>query len=144
MTHRRKQRVAMALWLALAVAAAAAWFLTRPTAPAASRFRKAAPVVNRRNLVDQKPLETARALTAQAWTREERPPAWRALKISDDAVDLAFAIALRDAEIHPPPPTEQTRQIQARLKQGETAVIADQDTIAALQESKSKNDPEVQ
>jgi len=142
---KRKQAVIAGLWLALIAAAVVGLVLTRPSAPPPSRFRAPRGAWTRlRNLVDQKPLETARALAAQAWTREEHALARRALSVADDAVDLAFATALRDAASHPAPPTEEIRKIQARLKDAETSVLADQDAIEALQESKSKNDPEVQ
>jgi small-conductance mechanosensitive channel len=140
----RKSKLLLGVWLAVTVGALAAWVLTRSNGPAVSRFRHPRPAMRRSNLVDQKPLETARALAALAWTREEHPPARRALSVADDSVDLAFAIALRDAAAHPPPPTEETRKITARLKEAETSVAADQDTIAALQGSKSKDVPEVQ
>jgi len=96
-----------------------------------------------RNLVDQKTLDTARALAAQAWTREEHSLARRAVGVADDAVDLAFTITLRDAASNLAPPTEEIRKIQARLKEAETSVLADQDTIEALQGSSDKNNPEV-
>ena len=141
---KRKQKLIFGLWLALIVATLAGWVLTRPSGPAVSRYRNSRFWLWRRNLVDQKPLETARALAAQAWTREEHPPARRALNTADDAVDLAFATALRDAATHPPAQTEEVSNITARLKDAEIRVLADQDTIGALQESKSRNDPEVQ
>ncbi|MGB9103961.1 MAG: hypothetical protein WCC59_04310, partial [Terriglobales bacterium] len=141
----RKQAVIAGLWLALIAAAVVGLVLTRPSAPPPSRFGAPRGAWARlRTLVDQKPLETARGLAAQAWTREEHLLARRALSVADDAVDLAFATALRDAASHPTPPTEEIRKIRARLKDAETSVLADQDAIEALQESKSKNDPEVQ
>jgi small-conductance mechanosensitive channel len=142
---QRKQAVIAGLWLALIAAAVLGLVLTRPSAPPPSRFRAPRGTWARlRNLVDQKPLETARALAAQAWTREEHPLARRALNVADDAVDLAFATALRDAAAHPAPPTEEIRKITAHLKETETSVVADQEAIEALQGLKSKNEPEVQ
>ncbi len=144
MTRRRKQILTIAVWLIAAVAVGTAWLLTRSNGPAVSRFRRAQPGIRQRMLVDQKALDTARALAAQAWTREEHPPARRALNVADDTVDLAFTTALRDAEGHPAPPSDDVRKLQARLKEVEASVLADQETIAALQTSKSKDDPEVQ
>ena len=142
---KRKQAVIAGLWLALIAAAVVGLVLTRRSAPPPSRFRAPRGAWTRlRNLVDQKPLATARALALQAWTREEHPLARRALSVADDAVGLAFAMALRDAASHPTTPTEEIRKITARLKDAETSVLADQDAIEALQGSKSKNDPEVQ
>ena len=142
---KRKQAVIAGLWLALMAAAVVGLVLTRPSAPPPSRFRAPGGAWARlRSLVDQKPVETARALAAQAWTREEHALARRALSVADDGVDLAFETALRDAASHPTPPTEEIRKITARLKDAETSVLADQDAIEALQGSKSKDDPEVQ
>jgi small-conductance mechanosensitive channel len=140
---KRKQAVMAGLWLALIAAAVVGLVLTQPSAPPPSRFRSPRGTWTRlRNLVDQTPVETSRALAAQAWTREEHALARRALNVADDAVDLAFATALRDAATHPAPPTEEIRKITAHLKDVESSVLADQDAIEALQGSKSKNDPE--
>lgn len=142
---KRKQAVIAGLWLAMIAAAVAGLLLTRPSAPPPSRFRAPRGEWTRlRKLVDQKPLETARALAAQAWTRGEHGLARRALSVADDAVDLAFATALRNAASHPTPPTEGIRKITAHLKDAETSVLADQAAIEALQGSKSKDDPGVQ
>lgn len=142
---KRKQAVIAGLWLALIAAAVVGLVLTRPSAPPPSRFGAPRGAwAHLRSLVDQKPLETSRALAAQAWTREEHALARRALSVADDAVDLAFATALRDAASHPTPPTEEIRKITAHLKDAETSVLADRDAIEALQGSKSKDDPEVQ
>src|SRR6266700_1920882 len=95
---KRKQALIAGLCLALIAAAVVGLVLTRPSAPPPSRFRASrGPWARLRTLVDQKTLETARALAAQAWTRDEHPLARRALSVADDAVDLAFATALRDA-----------------------------------------------
>ncbi|MGH9403690.1 MAG: mechanosensitive ion channel domain-containing protein [Terriglobia bacterium] len=52
-------------------------------------------------LVDQRPLQTARNLAALASTDEERQFAQDALRIADHEVDLAFAAALRAANRQP-------------------------------------------
>ena len=143
---RRKQKLILGLWLALVAAALAGVLLTRPTAARKSDRYSAsrAAWMRRRNLVDQKPLETARSLVAMAWTRDEYPYARRALSLADDAVDLAFATALRDAAAHPPAQTDEVRKALAHLKETEARVHSDQEAIAALEDSKAKNAPEVQ
>jgi len=142
---KRKQAVIAGLWLALMAAAVVGLVLTRPSAPPPSRFRAPRAALARlHNRVDQSPVETSRALAAQAWTREEHALARRALSVAGDSVDLAFATALRDAAAHPTPPTGEVRKIQAHLKDAETSVLADQAAIEALQGLKSKDDPEVQ
>jgi small-conductance mechanosensitive channel len=142
---RRKQKLILGLWLALIAAAVAGMLLTRPASRKTDRYSGSrAAWLRRRNLVDQKPLEAARTLAAMAWSREEYPYARRALNLADDAVDLAFATALRDAAAHPPAPTEEVRKALEHLKDAEASVRSDQEAIAALQESKSKEKPEVQ
>ncbi len=129
--------------MALIAAAVAGLVLTRASAPPPSRFRgQGGQRARLRNLVDQKPLESARALAAQAWTREEHPFARRALATADDTVDLAFSSALRDSVAHPPQQSEEVRKILARLKDAQAAVASDQEAIAALQDLKSKDSPE--
>ncbi len=141
---KRKHKLILGVWLAVTVAAVIAWVMTRQNGPTLSRYRNPQAWQRRRMLVDQKPLETARSLAAQAWTREEHPPARRALNVADDTVDLAFNIGLREAAAHPAPDSAEVRTIRQRLKEAENSVAADQDTIAALQDSKSKDDPDVQ
>jgi small-conductance mechanosensitive channel len=101
----------------------------------------AAPVVskNARNatvpaapLVDQKPLQTARALAPLAATPEAQNYAREALKLADYEVDLAFADALRDAAAHPPQMTPELRDLTNRITQAETVVKASQDRVTLL------------
>jgi len=133
------------LFVALIAAAVVGLVLTRASAPPPSRFRgQGGQRARLRTLVDQKPLETARALAAQAWTREEHVFARRALNTADDTVDLAFSSALRDAAAHPTPQSEEVRQILARLKDAQASVASDHEAIAALQDLKAKDSPEVQ
>lgn len=82
--------------------------------------------------VNQKPLEIARRLAALAGTPEEQGFAHDALKLADHEVDLAFADALREAAEHPPQTTPELRQLEARAKQAESVVKADQDRITVL------------
>ncbi len=142
---KRKQAIVVALCLVLIAAAVVGLVLTRPSAPPPSRFRASRGAWSRvRSLVDQKSLDTARALAATAWTREEHPLARRAVNLADDAVDLSFTIALRDAGSHAEPPSEEIRKIRSHLKEAQASVVADQDAIETLQGSKAKDDPEVQ
>jgi hypothetical protein len=60
-------------------------------------------------------------------------------------VDLAFAIALRDAAAHPPAPTPETQAIVDRIKQLQARVEADQQNIARLKETpKGKHASDIQ
>src|SRR5579863_3875675 len=56
-------------------------------------------------VVDESPLNTARALAAIASTPDEQQLDHQAQKVGDHEVDLAFEDALRYAASHPAPPT---------------------------------------
>jgi small-conductance mechanosensitive channel len=134
------QRIILIVLLVLLAAAVAGVVLTRrPPSPGRARHRQ------KRELVDQRPLETARNLAALAASPGERAYAARALRLADDEVDLAFAIALRDAAAHPPPPTPETQALVDRIKQLQARVDADQQSIAQLKQApESKHAEEVQ
>ncbi len=83
-------------------------------------------------IVDQKPLQTARKLSALASTPEEQDLAHQALRLADYEVDLAFAAAMREATEHPPTPTPEQRQMMARSAKAESVVKADQEQISRL------------
>ncbi len=99
----------------------------------------------KRELVDQRPLETARNLAALAASPGERAFAARALRLADDEVDLAFAIALRDAAAHPPPPTPETQALTDRINQLQARVDADQQLVERLKQApRDKHGEDVQ
>jgi len=83
-------------------------------------------------IVDQRPLQTARKLSALASTPEELELARQALRLGDYEVDLAFADALREATEHPPEPTPEQRQMMTRTFKAEQVVKTDQEQIARL------------
>jgi small-conductance mechanosensitive channel len=70
-------------------------------------------------LVDQSALATARQAAQLADSPEEQALAKEALRLGDYELDLAFDIALRDADAHPAELTDDARAIQARLQKAE-------------------------
>jgi small-conductance mechanosensitive channel len=92
--------------------------------------RKAAAA--QRPLVDQRPLQTAKRMTAIAGTHEEQTLAHEAEKVGDHEVDLAFFDALRTAEETPPPLSPEAKQLAARKEKAEQALKEDQESIAQL------------
>ena len=109
---RTAQKVAaVVLLLALFLAAYGIFLLGESSAP--SPRRKAA--ASESSLVDQIPFETAQRLAQLADTPEEQELAKQALRLSDNELDLSLAVALQDAEAHPPALSPEARQIQARL-----------------------------
>lgn len=82
-------------------------------------------------VVDQSPLKIAQGLAKLATTPEE-PLAQEALRISDYEVDLAFANALREARLHPPPPSAEATEVQARLDKSNKLLKEDQASVDQL------------
>ncbi len=83
-------------------------------------------------LVNQRPLQTARALAALATGREEQRFARQALRIADHEVDLAFASALRDAVEQPVEKTPQVSQAYDHANKAQAQVKNDQAAIEKL------------
>ena len=88
--------------------------------------------------VDQTPLLTAQHLAGMVTSADEQPFAQEALRISDHAVDMAFAQALRDVTQHPPPLSAEAKEIQAKLQAAEKALDADKAQVAALTAAEAK------
>jgi small-conductance mechanosensitive channel len=142
---KSRQRVVLLALLLLLGAVVVGLELTRPSAPAVTSSARQRRARRARDLVDQQPLRTAQAMAALVTDREERRFAFRALRAADDEVDLAFATALRDAEAHPAPPTDEVRELQKRVQTVQAAITVDQQAIAALQASlKRSQDPDLQ
>jgi small-conductance mechanosensitive channel len=85
-----------------------------------------------RPLVDERPLLTARRMSALASTPEEQALAHEALKVSDHEVDLAFFDALRTAEENPPRLSPEAKLVSERKNKATLALKEDQESIAAL------------
>jgi len=117
--------------LILALAAVIGFFLTRDLGPlhsptASGTEKEPTP------LVDEKPLQKARALLKLASGEDERRFAERAEQLADNEVDLAFHDALRDAANHPVPHTPQNREFYEHASESEAQVTADQDRVDQL------------
>jgi small-conductance mechanosensitive channel len=84
------------------------------------------------SLVDERPLQSARAMAAMVSSPEEQRFADEALRLGDHEVDLAFADALRDATNHPVPPTPQTRVLYAHQSKAESVFNTDQAKVEQL------------
>ena len=117
--------------LALCLAAAAAatgLVLTRDRAPAADPKSPQ----RREFVIDERPMQIARALEALAATPEEKLFVRQAQRLANHEVDLAFTDALRSATENPRPPTPEILERLKRRLEAEAAVQADQQHIAAL------------
>jgi small-conductance mechanosensitive channel len=91
-----------------------------------------------RSLVDQSPLKTAQQLAQLATSHEEKPLAQEALRLADYDVDLAFADAIRDARLHPPPLSAEAKGDKARLENAEKVLETEQERAKLLAEQLGK------
>jgi small-conductance mechanosensitive channel len=115
--------------LAVVLAAVTGLILTRPSANSGITTQARG---RRPPLVDERPLQSARAMAALASDPDQQRLAQQALRLADHEVDLAFADALRDATEHPVPPKPETRELFARVNNAQAAVKADQDRLDQL------------
>jgi small-conductance mechanosensitive channel len=83
-------------------------------------------------LVDERPLQTARAVGKLASGSDEKRFADQAERLADNEVDLAFEDGLRDAADHPAPPTPESQALYSHVTQAEADVRVDQDHVDQL------------
>ena len=134
----RQWLVALGL-LALVLAAIVGSFLTRDLGTPGSTVSPAAP--GEIKLVDESPLQTARAMGKLAVGSDELRVANLAAQLGDDAVDLAFHDAIRDAADHPPQAKAQFRPLFDRASQTEAQVKADTDSVNQLKKQLAAASP---
>jgi small-conductance mechanosensitive channel len=91
--------------------------------------------------VDQSPLRTARTLAAAASGRDEQRLAREALRLADHEVDLAFAVALRQAAQERTDASPQVRTLYDRVKKTEAVVKADQEQIDQVKKQQAAAPP---
>jgi small-conductance mechanosensitive channel len=82
--------------------------------------------------IDQTSLYTARRLAQMPNTADELPLAQEALRLGDREMDLAFAAAVAEAQLHPPVLSPEAKQIQDRLQNAEKALDVDKARVAQL------------
>jgi small-conductance mechanosensitive channel len=132
MMKPRQWVIVVALLLLVVVAIAGLVITNDAVRMAAPGGGSSATPSERTTLVDERPLQTARKLSALAATPEEQRLSNEALRLADHEVDLEFASALRNATDHPPQATPQIRELTDRVSKAEAAVKADQDRVALL------------
>jgi small-conductance mechanosensitive channel len=126
----RQWLVALGL-MALVLAAVVGSILTRDIGPLTSPTALGT-ATDQAPLVDEKPLQTARAMARLAAGADERRLSDQAFELADNEVDLAFRDALRDAANHPVTPTPQNRELFEHVSQSEADVKTDQDRVEQL------------
>jgi len=113
---RTPQKLAAAA-LIIALGAAAYGIFLLGHASTVSAKKKAASSENA--LVDRTPFKTAQQLAQMAGTPEEQELAKEVLRLSDYELDLSLAVALQDAEAHPPDLSAEAKEIRRRLQKNQ-------------------------
>ena len=128
----------------LLVATLIGFVLTRQTANSALSMKPAGLEEQAQaKLVDQSPLETAHGLSDVASTAEEQKLAAEAIRNADHEVDLAFATALQQTQLHPAVDNSETRELNARIRTLDSRLQQVQEHVRGLTElaaNPGKND----
>jgi small-conductance mechanosensitive channel len=129
--RKRQEIAAIIILIIVGFTLYAFWHTSQPLSSGASNGKSApsAGSSSQPSLVDQSPLKTAQQLAPLASTPDERTLAQEALRISDYEVDLAFDTALREARLHPPELTPETKEITDRLQKAQRLLNEDQDRV---------------
>ena len=125
------QKISTAV-LTIALAAAVYGLVRAGSAQNPASSRSAKKGVSQAPLVDQSPLKTAQQLTQLADTPEEQEVAKQALTTANREVDSAFAQALRETALYPPPLSAEAKEVQQRLQRAQRSLQADQNKVKQL------------
>jgi small-conductance mechanosensitive channel len=117
--------------LVLVLAAIVGSFLTADLSSSAGSGTTEA-VIDKTKLVDESPLETARAMGKLASGSEEQKQADLAAQLGDNSVDLAFHDALQNAADHPPAAKPQFKPLEQHINEAQEQVKDDQDAVTDL------------
>jgi small-conductance mechanosensitive channel len=133
------QKIAAIVLILLLGAAVYGFFRTgRPLSAPAKNAKTVSGGAAQGPIVDQTPLLTAQRLAKMPTSAEEKPFAEEALLLADKEMDLTYAAAERDAEDHPPTLSAEAKAIEARLKESEDALDADNDVVDRLTAEEAK------
>src|ERR1700688_715479 len=127
---KSKQR-AVAIVLVLLLGAAI-FALVRTRDANNSQASKSSATAEQAPLVDQTPMLTAQQFAKMPTSAEEKPFVEEALHLGDQEMDLAFAAAVRDAQMHPPVLSPKAKEIQGHLRKAEDALDADKKRVDQL------------
>src|ERR1700677_4500124 len=132
----RADKIAAAVALAVLVLCLLASFMTRgvmenlPFLHGQKAGWNAVPLPD--GIVDQRPWQTAKTLTALAVSAEELQLAREAERLADHEVDQAFAQSLRQASAETRELTGEAQTLQKRVTELQQTVKQDQAQVAAL------------
>jgi len=134
---RRRQKIG-AITLVLLLGAAVYGLIRTARAPSPPQTTSSVPGAAPASAVDQTPILMALKLAQMPTAAEELPFAQEALRIADREMDLAYAAAERELDQHQAPLSADAKKIQARLKEAEDALDADNALVAQLTAEEAK------
>jgi small-conductance mechanosensitive channel len=127
---RKARTFITAILCCCALVAAGAFYFTRTgESPLPKLHVKSPPAVP---LVDESPLLAARSLHPLAGTQEEEQLSLGAIHQADHEVELAFAMALRQAHLQPPVLTPETKAISEHIQSLESQLQSEAAEITRL------------
>src|SRR5271165_4523882 len=131
--HTSARKLTLFGLAALLIAALIGFALTRQTAsPGPTKQTAGKTEPEPAKLVDQSPLETAHNLANIASTAEEQKLASQAVRIADHEVDIAFASALQQAQLHPSAENSETKELNRRIRFLESRLQSVQEEASRL------------
>jgi small-conductance mechanosensitive channel len=128
---KSRQWLATLTLLVLIMAAIVTWVMTRDSGSYSST--ESAKEEKQAHIVDERPLQTARAMSKIAASPDEMRVAAEVMRLADNEVDLAFRDASRDAGAHPPQAKSEFRALYQHAAEVEAQVQAAQDRVKDLQ-----------
>lgn len=134
---RQTQKV-VAITIVLLLGATVYGLIRTSRPPGSSQNQRSASGAVSTPFVDQTPINTALQLAKMPTTGDELPFAQDALQKADKEMDLAYAAAEREIQEHPAPLSAEAKQIQARLKQAEDTLAADDRLVERLTAEEAK------
>jgi len=134
---KSKQRAVAIVLVLLLGATVYALVRTRESTAGPEALRTSA-TAEQAPLVDQTPLLIAQQFAKMPTSEEEKPLAEEALRLGDKEMDLAFAAAVREAQIHPPVLSAQAKEIEAHLRKIEDALDTDKKRVDELTAAEGK------
>jgi small-conductance mechanosensitive channel len=131
--HSSGRNLTLFVLAVLSLVALLGFALTRPTANVSLPKQSTGTTEpTPAKLVDQSPLKTALSLGNVPSTAEEQNLAAEAVHAADQEVDIAFASALQQAQLHPPVENSTTQELNTRIRFLESRLQSVQEQTSQL------------
>lgn len=129
---RGRSFVLVALGLLTVLVIVGLWFTSKTDQSTSLSRRRNRTVGEQQAWASQRSFETARQFGKWTNTRDEDRLVKEAVQLADDELDLAYTTALREAQLDPTPPSPQTKELRARIRELNDAIKAGNDRVIKL------------